>query len=131
MRVQMRTEITKLHQRLQATMIYVTHDQIEAMTMGDRIVVMNDGVVQQNDAPLVLYNEPVNLFVAGFLGSPPMNFISGTLKQDGDKLRFREIEGGTIEVAFPGERTGPRRANLSGKTVILGIRPEDLEVAHL
>src|SRR3954451_14471298 len=101
MRVQMRTEITKLHQRLQATMIYVTHDQIEAMTMGDRIVVMNEGVVQQNDAPLTLYNNPVNLFVAGFLGSPPMNFISGTLKQDGEKIRFSEIEGGTIDVAFP------------------------------
>src|SRR5437868_8032307 len=100
MRVQMRAEITKLHQRLQATMIYVTHDQIEAMTMGDRIVVMNDGVVQQNDAPLVLYSKPVNLFVAGFLGSPPMNFISGTLKQNGDKIRFCEIEGGTIDVAF-------------------------------
>src|SRR3979411_490320 len=78
MRVQMRTEITKLHQRLQATMIYVTHDQIEAMTMGDRIVVMNNGVVQQTDTPLKLYNEPVNLFVAGFLGSPPMNFLNGT-----------------------------------------------------
>jgi len=128
MRVQMRTEITKLHQRLQATMIYVTHDQIEAMTMGDRIVVMNDGVVQQNDAPLVLYNEPVNLFVAGFLGSPPMNFISGKLKQDGEKIRFSEGEGGTIEVAFPAaERSAARE--FIGKDVILGIRPEDLEVA--
>jgi multiple sugar transport system ATP-binding protein len=128
MRVQMRTEITKLHQRLQATMIYVTHDQIEAMTMGDRIVVMNDGVVQQNDAPLVLYNEPVNLFVAGFFGSPPMNFINGTLKQEGDKIRFREIEGGTIDAPFAaGER--PAAREFVGKTVILGIRPEDIEVA--
>jgi multiple sugar transport system ATP-binding protein len=128
MRVQMRTEITKLHQRLQATMIYVTHDQIEAMTMGDRIVVMNDGAVQQNDAPLVLYNEPVNLFVAGFLGNPPMNFISGRLKQDGDKLRFCETEAGTIEVAFPSaERLAARE--FIGKDIILGIRPEDLEVA--
>jgi len=100
LRVQMRAEIIKLHQRLQATMIYVTHDQIEAMTMGDRIAVMNDGRVQQIDVALVLYNEPVNLFVAGFLGSPPMNFISGKLKEDGDKLRFHEDEGGTIEVAF-------------------------------
>ncbi|MEO6969590.1 MAG: sn-glycerol-3-phosphate ABC transporter ATP-binding protein UgpC [Chthoniobacterales bacterium] len=128
MRVQMRTEITKLHQRLQATMIYVTHDQVEAMTMGDRIVVMDNGIVQQNDAPLTLYNEPVNLFVAGFLGSPPMNFIAGTLKQDGDKIRFCEIEGGTIEITFPtAER--PAAKEFIGKEVILGIRPEDLEVA--
>jgi multiple sugar transport system ATP-binding protein len=95
MRVQMRTEITKLHQRLQATMIYVTHDQIEAMTMGDRIVVMNNGVVQQTDTPLALYNEPVNLFVAGFLGSPPMNFVDGSLKQEGEFFVFSEIQGGT------------------------------------
>ncbi len=128
MRVQMRTEITKLHQRLQATMIYVTHDQVEAMTMGDRIVVMDNGIVQQNDAPLVLYHEPVNLFVAGFLGSPPMNFITGTLKQDGDKIRFCEIEGGTIEVAFLASER-PVAKEFIGKEVILGVRPEDLEVA--
>ena len=128
MRVQMRTEITRLHQRLQATMIYVTHDQIEAMTMGDRIVVMNEGVVQQTDAPLALYDEPVNLFVAGFLGSPPMNFISGRLKQDQDKIRFCEIEGGTIEVAFPAADR-PAAHEFVGKEVILGIRPEDIEVA--
>lgn len=130
MRVQMRTEITKLHQRLQATMIYVTHDQIEAMTMGDRIVVMNDGVVQQNDAPLTLYNEPANLFVAGFLGSPPMNFIHGTLKQQGDKVRFIEKEGGTIEATFSAEERPAARAFV-GKAVILGIRPEDLEAKNL
>ena len=128
MRVQMRTEIAKLHQRLQATMIYVTHDQIEAMTMGDRIVVMNDGIVQQNDAPLVLYNEPVNLFVAGFLGSPPMNFVNGTLNQTGETIRFCEIEGGTIEARFPMAQR-PAAREFIGKTVILGIRPEDIEVA--
>ena len=110
MRVQMRTEITKLHQRLQATMIYVTHDQIEAMTMGDRIVVMNNGVVQQIDTPLKLYNEPVNLFVAGFLGSPPMNFLNGTLKEERDALVFSEMHGGTIEVRLSiQERAGGAR----------------------
>ncbi|HEY1769051.1 MAG TPA: sn-glycerol-3-phosphate ABC transporter ATP-binding protein UgpC [Chthoniobacterales bacterium] len=128
MRVQMRTEITKLHQRLQATMIYVTHDQIEAMTMGDRIVVLNDGVVQQNDAPLTLYNEPANLFVAGFLGSPPMNFIHGTLKTDPDRIRFCEMEGGTIDVAFSANER-PAVQKFAGEKVILGIRPEDLEAA--
>ena len=130
MRVQMRTEIIKLHQRLQATMIYVTRDQIEAMTMGDRIAVMNDGCVQQTDAPLILYNEPVNLFVAGFLGSPPMNFISGTLKEDGDKIRFREDEGGTIEVAFAAADR-PAAREFVGQNIILGIRPENLDVATL
>ncbi len=128
MRVQMRTEITKLHQRLQATMIYVTHDQVEAMTMGDRIVVMNDGVVQQNDAPLKLYNEPVNLFVAGFLGSPPMNFITGTLKAEGERIRFQEIEGGTIDLTFAAADR-PAAKDFVGQQVILGIRPEDLAVA--
>ena len=129
MRVQMRTEITKLHQRLQATMIYVTHDQIEAMTMGDRIVVMNNGVVQQNDTPLALYNGPVNLFVAGFLGSPPMNFIHGTLKQERDALLFCEMEGGTIEVRLShADRPGARE--FIGKSILLGIRPEDIDVAQ-
>ena len=129
MRVQMRTEITKLHQRLQATMIYVTHDQIEAMTMGDRIVVMDKGVVQQSDTPLKLYNEPVNLFVAGFLGSPPMNIIHGTLKQDRDALVFSEMDGGTIEVRFP-PTDRPQAREYAGKSMLLGIRPEDIEVAQ-
>jgi multiple sugar transport system ATP-binding protein len=129
MRVQMRTEITKLHQRLQATMVYVTHDQIEAMTMGDRIVVMNNGVVQQTDTPLKLYNEPANLFVAGFLGSPPMNFINGTLKQERDVFLFSEIQGGSIQVRLPAEaRAGA--AELRDRPVLLGIRPEDIELAQ-
>jgi multiple sugar transport system ATP-binding protein len=127
MRVQMRTEITRLHQRLQATMIYVTHDQIEAMTMGDRIVVMNNGRVQQNDTPLKLYNEPDNLFVAGFLGSPPMNFIHGEIKSSRAGVAFKEMNSGTIEVNLDG------RSNLedfTGKPVLLGIRPEALEIAQ-
>src|SRR6266853_938917 len=127
MRVQMRTEITKLHQRLQATMIYVTHDQIEAMTMGDRIVVMNNGKVQQIDTPLKLYNEPDNLFVAGFLGSPPMNFIDGELKQERDAIVFKEIQGGTIQVRFANR---PQAREFLGKPMLLGIRPEDIEVAQ-
>jgi multiple sugar transport system ATP-binding protein len=129
MRVQMRTEITKLHQRLQATMIYVTHDQIEAMTMGDRIVVMNKGVVQQTDTPLKLYNEPVNLFVAGFLGSPPMNFLTGTLKEENGALIFSELEGGTVQVRLSiQDRPGARQA--VGQPMLLGIRPEDIELAQ-
>jgi len=128
-RVQMRTEITKLHQRLQATMVYVTHHQVEAMAMADRIVIMNEGAVQQIGAPLVLYHEPANLFVAGFIGNPPINFISGSLKEDGDKMRFGECEGGSIDLAFPAaERLAARE--FIGKEVILGIRPEDLEVSQ-
>jgi len=130
MRMQMRTEIIRLHQRLQITMIYATCDHVEAMSMGDRIAVMNEGCVRQVDAPLVIYNEPVNLFVAGFLGIPPMNFISGTLKEGGDKIRFREDEGGAIEVAFSAaDRSAARE--FVGQNVILGIRPEDINVATL
>ncbi len=127
MRVQMRTEITKLHQRLQATMIYVTHDQVEAMTMGDRIVVMNNGLVQQNDTPLKLYHEPANLFVAGFLGSPPMNFLHGTLKDERGAFLFSEMEGGTVKVRLPAADR-PRAREFVGKKMLLGIRPEDIEV---
>src|SRR6184192_726637 len=127
MRVQMRTEITKLHQRLQATMVYVTHDQIEAMTMGDRIVVMNNAKVQQIDTPLKLYNEPDNLFVAGFLGSPPMNFINGELKQERDAIVFKEMQGGTIEARFADR---PPARDFFGKPMLLGIRPEDIELAQ-
>lgn len=125
MRVQMRTELTKLHQRLQATMIYVTHDQVEAMTMGNRIVVMKDGLVQQVDAPLKLYNEPVNLFVAGFLGSPPMNFINGRLSGTGEKMTFKEINGGTMKISF---KNHPAAKEFLDKDVVLGVRPEDIEV---
>ena len=86
LRVQMRAEISSLHNRLNATMIYVTHDQVEAMTMADKIVVMKDGLIQQIGSPLSLYNEPSNRFVAGFIGSPPMNFMSVELKEEGSKL---------------------------------------------
>jgi multiple sugar transport system ATP-binding protein len=121
MRVQMRAEITKLHQRLDATMIYVTHDQVEAMTMGQRIVVMKDGVVQQVAEPLEIYNNPANLFVAGFLGSPPMNFLQGTIRPEGKDHVFFE-SGGTIAIHLSG------RSNLgacAGKNITLGVRPEN------
>jgi multiple sugar transport system ATP-binding protein len=122
MRVQMRTELTHLHQRLDATMIYVTHDQVEAMTMGTRIVVMSQGEIQQVDAPLKLYAEPKNLFVAGFLGSPPMNFLHGTLRTASSGLVFKEDNQGTVELKL-GDR--PAAAAYADKKVILGVRPED------
>jgi multiple sugar transport system ATP-binding protein len=124
LRVQMRAEISKLHTRLEATMVYVTHDQTEAMTMGDRIVVMRDGLIQQIDAPLSLYNEPVNQFVAGFIGSPSMNFINGTISANGNGngLVFDE---GTIKISLP-ERYTEKLDNYRGKEIVFGIRPEDI-----
>jgi multiple sugar transport system ATP-binding protein len=121
LRVQMRTEISKLHMRLQATMIYVTHDQVEAMTMGDRIVVMKDGIVQQVADPITLYNHPCNRFVAGFIGSPPMNFMEGTIVDD-NGLVFDE---GMIRVRIP-EKYREALKSYVGKKVIFGIRPEDI-----
>ena len=120
MRVQMRTEISKLHQKLSSTMIYVTHDQIEAMTMGDRIVVMKDGFIQQVAAPLDLYDHPANKFVAGFIGSPPMNFFKGRLEGRGNDLVFHE---GTFSVPLPAEHAR-KLAGRAGQEVELGIRPE-------
>ena len=124
MRVQTRTELIKLHQRLQATMIYVTHDQVEAMTMGSRIAVMQGGLLQQNEPPLELYHQPKNLFVAGFLGSPPMNFINGTLAADSERFIFKEMAGGVIQCPFR-EKDRPMLKPYVGKEVILGVRPED------
>lgn len=128
-RVEMRTEIIKLHQRLRGTIIYATQDPVEAMAMGDRIVIMNNGIVQQNGTPLAIYNEPVNVFVAGFVGDPPMNFLQGTLKQERDSLRFTEIGDGTIEARF---RSDERKAaqEFVGKPLLLGIRPEDVQIAQ-
>ena len=122
LRVTMRGEISALHQRLQATMIYVTHDQIEAMTMGTKIVVMKDGHVQQIGEPLYLYNHPINKFVAGFIGSPPMNFMTVTIKKVGDKIVADE---GTFELT-PTEEQQAALKNYVGKQVYFGIRPEDL-----
>ncbi|GGJ29900.1 ABC transporter ATP-binding protein [Paenibacillus hunanensis] len=124
LRGQMRAEITKLAKRLQTTVIYVTHDQIEAMTMGDRIVVMKDGIIQQAASPEELYNHPRNMFVAGFIGSPTMNFIRGTLS---------EKNGGTVfsatglELNLPGGKAQVLKdQGYNGKEVILGVRPEDI-----
>ncbi|MFW6303741.1 MAG: ABC transporter ATP-binding protein, partial [Candidatus Sumerlaeota bacterium] len=126
LRAQMRTEISKLHERLQATMIYVTHDQVEAMTMGDRIVVLLDGVVQQVADPLELYEKPVNKFVAGFIGSPPMNFIEGAIKTQDGKTVF---DGGDFRLILPNE-IAQKMGDYSGKETILGIRPEHMGVAR-
>jgi multiple sugar transport system ATP-binding protein len=128
-RAQMRNEITKLHQRLQATLIYATHDPLEAMAMGGRIVIMNAGTIQQDGTALTLYDEPENVFAAGFVGSPPMNFIRGALKQDRDWLLFSEVEDGTIEVRLPISEFPAGRAFV-GKPVLLGIRPEEIRIAE-
>jgi len=121
LRVAMRTEIKELHQRLKTTTVYVTHDQIEAMTMADRIVVMHDGLVEQIGAPLELYDRPQNLFVAGFIGSPAMNLLNGTIRANG-RLEFESEEGIRLPLA-----TAPR--NSDGQLVIYGIRPEHFLLA--
>jgi multiple sugar transport system ATP-binding protein len=122
LRVNMRAELIKLHERLNATMIYVTHDQVEAMTMGDRIVVMRNGFIQQVGSPMEVYNEPVNQFVAGFIGSPPMNFLDVRVVQDNGTLQV-DIHG--TRMALPPARAKPAEPYV-GKEVVLGIRPEDI-----
>jgi len=125
LRVQMRVELKRLHDRLETTAIYVTHDQVEAMTLGDRVVVMKDGWIQQVGEPLELYGRPANRFVAGFIGSPSMNFIDVTVAESNGSL-FAETPGLRAKVppAIAG-RLGPYK----GQRVTLGIRPEDLHVA--
>ncbi len=125
LRVQMRVELKKLHSRLNTTAIYVTHDQVEAMTLGDRVVVMRDGLVQQVGEPLELYNEPANRFVAGFLGSPAMNFAAVTVRSV-DGALWAEDDG--IRIMVP-EETAGRLGRYAGTQVTMGIRPEDLHVA--
>ncbi len=121
-RVQMRTEIHKLHNRLKTTMVYVTHDQVEAMTLGNRVAVMRDGIIHQCDTPMSIYDRPVDKFVAGFIGSPPMNFVSGTMNDKNGQLNFNE---GTFEVGIV-ERMKAALTPYIGKSVIFGIRPEDI-----
>jgi len=123
LRVQMRVEISQLHNQLAATMIYVTHDQVEAMTMGNRIVVMKDGFIQQVADPLTLYDSPANLFVAGFIGTPPMNFFPGQVITEDGVLGFQADSG--FEITVPPAKVEAVKA-YDGKQVILGIRPEDI-----
>jgi multiple sugar transport system ATP-binding protein len=119
LRVQMRVEIKRLHARLEATMIYVTHDQVEAMTLGDRIAVMQGGRIQQVDAPMDLYHRPANRFVAGFIGSPAMNFVEGRLVRD----RGLAFHDGEVQIPLP-ESYGRAVADLLDRPLVLGIRPE-------
>jgi multiple sugar transport system ATP-binding protein len=122
LRVAMRTELKELHQRLKTTSVYVTHDQIEAMTMADQIVVMRDGLVEQRGEPLQLYDHPANLFVAGFIGSPSMNFLPGKIR--------REAGGAKVEIANGVAVPMPRdAAGEDGQLVVFGVRPEHLELA--
>ncbi|MCB2204023.1 sn-glycerol-3-phosphate ABC transporter ATP-binding protein UgpC [bacterium] len=134
LRVQMRTEIKKLHQRLKTTMIYVTHDQVEAMTMGDRITVMKEGVIHQIDTPVTLYRKPADTFVAGFIGSPGMNFITMSVSKTTPLL----LEEGSFSFPFPmeedtrGDRIAEAREALEscrGKQIVLGIRPEHMHTS--
>jgi len=122
LRVQMRTEINKLHTRLQTTMIYVTHDQVEAMTMGTRIVVMKEGIIQQIDDPITLYDKPVNKFIAGFIGSPPMNFMNGQMIKKDDKFYFNEGNFSVRVINEMREKLTP----CIDKDITFGIRPEDV-----
>jgi multiple sugar transport system ATP-binding protein len=122
LRVQMRTEIAKLHQNLQATMIYVTHDQVEAMTMGSRIVVMKDGFIQQVSDPLTLYDYPNNKFVAGFIGSPPMNFVDLKIAKEGGNY---VVKSDAFKVNVLKDKVDTIKGS-EGKTVTFGFRPEDL-----
>lgn len=123
LRVQMRTEISRLHKKLGATMIYVTHDQTEAMTMGERIVIMKDGIVNQVDTPLNLYNKPLNKFVAGFIGSPSMNFIKGKIENAGNMI-FNSA-GGEFKLSLGANKSVNLKIYVN-KDIWLGLRPEDV-----
>jgi multiple sugar transport system ATP-binding protein len=125
LRVQTRVELTKLHARLMTTVIYVSHDQVEAMTLGNRIAILRDGVLQQVGAPTEVYARPANAFVAGFIGSPAMNFFKARLERAGDEVR---IKGDGVEFALPAE-VAARAKGYAGPDVILGVRPEDIRQA--
>ena len=122
LRVQMRAELSKLHNRLKTTMIYVTHDQVEAMTMGDRIVVMRDGLVQQVGSPIELYNTPNNKFVGGFIGTPSMNFLDVVMKKEGDDM---VLDGQSFKITIPAEHK-EKTAPYADQEVTFGVRPQDI-----
>ena len=131
MRVSTRAEISRLHSRLSATMIYVTHDQVEAMTMGDRICVMKDGRIMQVAEPMEIYNRPANLFVAGFIGSPPMNFLHGTIQRAGSKLTFVEKNTAAEPVKIVlNEALSTKAVQRVDQPIILGLRPEAIREAE-
>ncbi len=123
LRVQMRSEISKLHTRLQTTMIYVTHDQVEAMTMGDAIVVMSNGYIQQADAPLKIYNHPRNKYVAGFIGTPPMNFFDLKISREGSSVYLVDAN---VKIKLTPEMTSKLAATQSEDEITFGVRPEDI-----
>ncbi|PIS29196.1 MAG: glycerol-3-phosphate ABC transporter ATP-binding protein [Candidatus Marinimicrobia bacterium CG08_land_8_20_14_0_20_45_22] len=125
LRLQMRTEIKKLHQQLKITMVYVTHDQVEAMTMGDRISVMKDGLVYQVDSPLELYRKPADIFVAGFIGNPSMNFVHGVIKMENGLL----LDEGQCQIQIPTDHP-QQLEEFIGREIVMGIRPEDIHLAQ-
>ena len=124
LRVEMRREIKKLHQQLKTTVVYVTHDQTEAMSLGTKIAIMNHGVIQQNDTPENIYNKPNNTFVADFIGSPSMNLIAGSLKKNSDKISF-VAEGSNFEIPIKGYKFKDK-SNQNNKEVFFGVRPEHI-----
>ena len=127
LRVATRAELSRMHQRLETTFIYVTHDQVEAMTMGTRITVMRDGILQQIDSPHTLYTRPANIFVAGFIGSPAMNFFDVTVTGNREDLA---LDGGSFRIPLAGSQHVDALEPHTGKQVVLGVRPEDIHDAH-
>ena len=125
MRVRMRAELARLHKKLNATSIYVTHDQVEAMTLGDKIVLLKDGTVQQIADPLTLYHKPANKFVAGFIGSPAMNFFEGKIMEEGETLYF---VGKELKIKIPEKKAIKIKERKNIEEVVFGIRPEDIEL---
>ncbi len=128
LRVRMRAELSELHDRLKTTTVYVTHDQTEAMTLGHRVAVMKDGLVQQYDGPQTIYDQPANMFVAGFIGSPAMNFMDVKVVQDDGRLY---VQGKGFKLAFPEEKITDEVKAYAGKDVIMGIRPEDIRTPEM
>ena len=128
LRMAMRVEIARLHRQLDTTMVYVTHDQIEAMTLGQRIVVLKDGEIQQIDTPMALYEKPANVFVASFLGSPKMNLLSGALVEQGGRLRLRVADGVELALAPGDEALRAALRPCIGRELTVGLRPEDMHL---